>query len=105
MDAGSQITMILVLIVVLGAAYFAITIYSKRAAAQQGEAGAGPGGALGEEIEENVETIELRAAIKDRDRAAAQREKRFNLTGKDAEMAAKVLKRMLKQGREGDSRR
>ena len=102
MDAGEQITLILVLIVVLGAAYFAITIYSKRAATQQGEGSAGPGGVLGEDIEEDAGTIELRSAIKDRDHAAAQREKRFNLQGKDAEMAAKVLKRMLKHGREGD---
>lgn len=99
MAFGEQLTMLLVLIVLLGTAYFAVTTWSKRNRKQGSEGGRAALDAGGGEDEVDSAS-DLRRAMKDRDALARQREKRFQLTGKDAEVAAKVLKRMLKQDRE-----
>jgi hypothetical protein len=98
MGFGEQLTMLIVLIVVLGVAYFAITTWSKRAEAKQASA---PKAGTGLGDDEFDAAGDLREALKDRDAVAKRREQRFQLTGKDAEVAAKVLKRMLRQDRDG----
>ena len=98
MDFGEQLTMLIVLIVSLGAAYFGVTTWSKRAASRQANSPVVGGGVGDDEFDA---AGDLREAMKDRDAVAKQREKRFQLTGKDAEVAAKVLKRMLKEDRDG----
>ena len=100
MGFGEQLTYLLVLIVVLGAAYFLVTMWSKKSAGAANPAGPGSAGGAGDVDEFDV-AADLREAVDARDDVAKQREQRFNLTGRDAEVAAKVLKRMLKQGREG----
>jgi hypothetical protein len=99
MDFGEQLTMLVVLIVLLGVAYFLVTTWSKRAGSKAGDS-AGTPVDLGLDDDKDDSAADLRQAMKDRDAVAKQREKRFQLTGKDAEVAAKVLKRMLKQDRE-----
>ena len=98
MDFGEQLTMLIVMIVLLGAAYFGVTTWSKRAGDRQANSPAAGGGVDDDEFDV---AGDLREALKDRDAVAKQREQRFKLTGKDAEVAAKVLKRMLKQDRDG----
>ena len=100
MGFGEQLTMLIVLIVLLGVAYFMITTWSKRSqiTAERESARRAQASDEGEEFDK---AGDLREALRDRDVVAKQRERRFQLTGKDAEVAAKVLKRMLKQDRDG----
>ncbi len=99
MEAGDQLTVLGLLIVVLGVAYFGLTAWTKRSGKAAAKEAAGPPGGPG--VADDVDmAADLRDAVDSRDQAAKQREKRFNLTGKDAETAAKVLKRMLRQDRE-----
>ena len=96
MDFGEQLTMLIVVIVLLGAAYFGVTTWSKRSGSGQANASGARGVVDHDEFDA---ASDLRQAMESRDVVAKQREKRFQLTGKDAEVAAKVLKRMLKQDR------
>ncbi|MDA0746745.1 MAG: hypothetical protein O2954_09500 [bacterium] len=101
MEFGEQLTMLIVLIVVLGLAYMGVTFWSKKNKAAQiaGGAASPKDGSAGqkdfllEEIEE------------ERPKPKSQKgdlQQRFQLQGRDAEVAAKVLKRMLKKDQPKD---
>jgi hypothetical protein len=86
------------IIVILGVAYAAIRIWTARTkiSRESGKAG-GPGG-IGQaggngsdgQPADVIDTSDFPSSKRNRDR--------FNLSGRDAEVAAKVLKRMLSQG-------
>ena len=101
MSFGDEITQILAIIVVLLLAFVGLNFYSKqkkaREAARQEAAekegltspGGSAGGAIGLGDSTGGKTTSVTASRK------AQTAERFQLTGKDAENAAKVIKRMF----------
>jgi hypothetical protein len=106
MNFTEELTMLVGLILVLGLAYMGVTFWSKRPVAPGAAGGGGAGGADGtgsnavadmalDELEENEpkRPVDRQTNLKER----------FKLSGKDAEVAAKVLKRMLKQGKDSRS--
>lgn len=102
MSSGVQLTQLIVIIVILVAAYFGVMMWTKRVG-KEGSAGggllglggdAGGGGATG-----GGEDGRSSVSYDDQVPKGPDRKKgRFDLQGRDAEVAAKVLKRMLKQG-------
>ncbi len=103
---GEAVQMI-VIIVVLVIAYVGITAWTKRPgrggggdAAGGGVTGAG-GGPLSDGVDDPAGAASLGDTIQSRGGSGSRRdEKRFQLQGHDAEMAARVLKRMLKQDKD-----
>jgi hypothetical protein len=105
MDFADEATMLVGLILVLGLAYMGVTFWSKKSGAPKaggGMGGGGEGNSAGggpnampgmDELDDNP------ANSRPVDKATALRE-RFKLQGRDAEVAAKVLKRMLKPGKD-----
>ena len=99
MDFSDEITQLVVVIVVLLMAYLGINMWTKRGSGftipsigggGKGDTGVdGEGGTYIDSMDDSVE--------KPRGSSAADRHgDRFNLTGSDAEAAAKVLRRMLR---------
>ena len=108
MDYAAEATQLFVIVVVLVVAYFGVMFWTKRVNNRpQGEAGGGGGGGLGGFFSggASVGGSSGMAGVSDEDigttsgkKKGADRNKgRFQLQGRDAEVAAKVLKRMLKQ--------
>ncbi len=114
MSFGEEITQILVIIVVLLMAFFGLNFWTKRKKAtaeiqQQAAENAGlasPGGsaAAGASLDGSAAVgADMGEAMAEKSTSAtksrqAKNMERFDLKGKDAEAAAKVLKRMLKTG-------
>ena len=103
MDAADELTMVVGMILVLGLAYMGVTFWSKKAGTpSSGGPGGGQGG-IGEKGSAQQEAIDklLLDEVQEKKSGGVKRDgqlrERFQLQGKDAEMAAKVLKRMLKQ--------
>lgn len=103
---GEAVQMIVV-IVVLVIAYAGIMAWTKRSGKGGGGGVAGGGvsgagdGPLSEGLDGLAGTSSLGGAVKSRSGSGSRRdEKRFQLQGHDAEMAARVLKRMLKQDKD-----
>lgn len=91
MSSGDQLTQVVVIVVILVAAYFGVMMWTKRVG-KGGSAGGGGATAVGEDGGSSVSYDDQVPMGPDR------KKDRFNLQGRDAEVAAKVLKRMLKQG-------
>ena len=117
MDFTEEVTQLAVIIVVLLVAYLGINMWTKRGggitipsmggrASGGGEAGEGGTGAGGVDVagldvdgaDDGLDGYPRSGSVADR------HGDRFNLTGRDAEAAAKVLKRMLQQDEEFKSR-
>jgi len=114
MSFGQEITQILVIIVILLMAFFGLNFWTKRKKAaaelqQQAAENAGlvaPGGsdAAGASLDGSAAAgADMGEAMAEKSTSAtkssqAKSMERFDLKGKDAEAAAKVLKRMLKTG-------
>ena len=109
MDFTEEVTMLVGLILVLGLAYMGVTFWSKRPVAPGAAGGDGTaaGGAAGKGqnavADMALEELEEKQPPAHVDRQTDLKE-RFQLSGKDAEVAAKVLKRMLKQGKDNRSK-
>ena len=104
MDFGEQITQLLLVILALLVAFFGVTFWTKRKSGQLGgepssaEAPPVPGGAGGTAGVEALGALDEATESKGGGGSGSEAAKRFqNLTGKDAEAAARILKRMLKQ--------
>ena len=100
MDAGEQLMMMLMIILVLGLAYFGVSFWSKRMGASKDGSGAGGGTGAGapgnlSHLLDEVEEVQSDSQTREK------RTQRLDLTGARAEMAAKVLKRMLKEDQKG----
>lgn len=115
MDFSDELVMLILVILVLGLAYMGLSYWSNRA--PTGGAGSGGGTGVGKGAgggfgamagsgfagEGDDASAPLNDGMASRpDVGSRKNEKRFNLQGKDAELAAKVLKRMLKQGETQD---
>lgn len=99
MEMSEQLTMLIVLILVLGLAYMGVNFWSKR---NRAAGGGGPARQNTDPADLLLEEVgEERPRAKSRERDIQQR---FQLQGRDAEMAAKVLKRMLKQDQQKNNR-
>ena len=110
MNFADEATMLVGLILVLGLAYMGVTFWSKKSGSSSGGGGilgglsggadtsAGPGGPATNAVADMAldELKDKQPADQTVDRATELRN-RFKLEGKDAEVAAKVLKRMLNQ--------
>ena len=110
MNFADEATMLVGLILVLGLAYMGVTFWSKKSGSSSGGGGilgglsggadtsVGAGGPATNAVADMAldELEEKQPADKNVDRTTELR-KRFKLEGKDAEVAAKVLKRMLSQ--------
>ncbi|MBK35511.1 MAG: hypothetical protein CME26_08275 [Gemmatimonadetes bacterium] len=105
MSFTDELTQLIVVVVMLIAAYSGVMIWTRRSggASKAGGGGGlfGMGGGAGSGGDDDAARPSL--GLDDEDSGAsvpkgADRHKgRFNLSGRDAEVAAKVLKRMLKQ--------
>lgn len=108
MDYSAELTQLVIIAVVLGAAWFGVNIWTRRMKNRDPEAGGGGmgmfgggGGAAGGSaadpgtagggLDGDIDDVSIPKSGPDRHKG------RFQLTGRDAETAAKVLKRMLKQ--------
>ncbi len=101
MDSGEQLVMMLMVILVLGLAYFGVTFWSTRRSASTDGPGAG-GGPGGSELPAHLShLLDETEPVESASDARQKRTQRLDLTGARAEMAAKVLKRMLKDDRQG----
>ena len=110
MNFADEATMLVGLILVLGLAYMGVTFWSKKSGSSSGGGGilgglsggadtsAGAGGPATNAVADMAldELKDKQPADQTVDRATELRN-RFKLEGKDAEVAAKVLKRMLNQ--------
>ena len=110
MSFADEATMLVGLILVLGLAYMGVTFWSKKSGSSSGGGGilgglsggadtsAGAGGPATNAVADMAldELKDKQPADQTVDRATELRN-RFKLEGKDAEVAAKVLKRMLNQ--------
>ncbi|HAA75604.1 TPA: hypothetical protein DCE37_10820 [Candidatus Latescibacteria bacterium] len=108
MDYTAEVTQLLVIVIVLGAAYIGVQVWTRSQKNRDGggggllgrfggggdSAGAAGGGApLGGGLDDEDSDLGGVGGGKGSDRNKG----RFQLQGRDAEVAAKVLKRMLKQ--------
>ena len=108
MDYTAEVTQLLVIVIVLGAAYIGVQVWTRSQKNRDGggggilgrfggggdSAGAAGGGApLGGRLDDEESDLGGVGGGKGSDRNKG----RFQLQGRDAEVAAKVLKRMLKQ--------
>ena len=102
MDHSAEATQLIVVIVILVVAYFGVMVWTRRVKNRPpGEGGGGigvSGGAAGgiagsADDTDDIDGMGVPAKKKGPDRHKG----RFQLQGKDAETAAKVLKRMLQQ--------
>ena len=102
MDHSAEATQLIVVIVILVVAYFGVMVWTRRVKNRPpGEGGGGigvSGGAAGgiagsADDTDDIDGMGVPAKKKGPDRHKG----RFQLKGKDAETAAKVLKRMLQQ--------
>ncbi len=119
MDYMAEATRLFFIVVVLVVAYFGVMVWTRRVNNQNhggggvsglfgggGLLGGGSSGPAGESSSANFDDSDGSVSIPTAKKAADLNKGRFELTGGDAETAAKVLKRMLKQDsglREGDS--
>ena len=97
MDSSDQLVLMLVIILALGLAYVGVNFWSKRMAASKdssGSAGTGVPAHLSH-LEDETEAVESTSQTREK------RTQKLDLTGARAEMAAKVLKRMLKDDGKG----
>ena len=97
---GTEVTHLIGIIIALVVVYGGVMLWTKHAKQQSGAQAPAPGVA-GPGVDAGV----LGVGEDDQSRPEGGRKKgseRFSLTGRDAEVAAKVLKRMLKQGRKDD---
>lgn len=94
---GGEVAQLMVIIVVLAVIYGGVMFWTKRPGQdKKAQPGMGNlGGSLG------VTGFDDDATASPGGSRAKKNSERFKLTGRDAEVAAKVLKRMLKQDREG----
>ena len=104
MSSGDQLTQVVVIVVILVAAYFGVMMWTKRVG-KGGSAGGGGGllglggGAVGGGATAVGEDGGSSVSYDDQVPMGPDSKKgRFNLQGRDAEVAAKVLIRMLQQG-------
>ena len=100
MSFMDQLTQLIVVVVMLVVAYFGVMVWTRRANKEGGGGGLfGMGGGAGAESG-GAHDLDDVSAGPDIPKSADRNKGRFNLTGRDAEVAAKVLKRMLKQDRD-----
>ena len=93
MSFADEATMLVGLILVLGLAYMGVTFWSKKSGSSS--AGGPATNAVADMALDQLEDKQPANQTVDR---ATELRVRFKLEGKDAEVAAKVLKRMLNQG-------
>lgn len=106
MDYAAEATQLFGIVVVLVVAYFGVMVWTRRQNSGHGGAGGGGlfgggggmlgGGAAGAPGEDAAGGIEPEVDIPS-SKGSDRHKGRFQLQGRDAETAAKVLKRMLKQ--------
>ena len=105
MGFTEQLTLLVAIIIVLGVILTVVTMWSKRSGSASGGGGGGGlfglGGGGGDSIDlENQ--IDLDEVVEEYPRPGDRKKgPRFELKGPQAEIAAKVLKRWLKQDRDG----
>jgi len=100
MPMPSEVNHLILIIIALIVVYGGVMFWTKHAK-QQSDAKAGGPGVAG--VGMDVGGLGLGEAEADEPGVGPKKNsERFNLTGRDAENAAKVLKRMLKQGRESE---
>lgn len=104
MSFMDQLTQLIVVVVMLVVAYFGVMVWTRRANKEGGGGTGGGGGLFGMGGGAGVESggahdLDDVSAGPDIPKSA-DRKGRFNLTGRDAEVAAKVLKRMLQQDKD-----
>jgi hypothetical protein len=109
MDYEAEATQLFVIVIVLVAAYFGVQVWTRRVNNNNGgEGGGGAGGGMmgnlfggggsdagagmSRGVDDDVDGMGVPAP-----KGANRNKGRFQLQGRDAEVAAKVLKRMLKQ--------
>ena len=107
MGFEEQLTTLLILILVLGLAYAGVNYWSRKGADLKGgllgKLVGGGGAASSDELapgaglDGDMGDEGPRPSMSATGERVRQLNKRYELSGKDAEMAAKVLKRMLKQ--------
>ena len=102
MDRTAEATQLFVVIVVLVVAYFGVMLWTRsRKNKASGEGGGGigvSGGLAGGIAASGNDTDDIDGEVIPAKKTGPDRHKgRFQLQGKDAETAAKVLKRMLQQ--------
>ena len=99
MDYGGEATQLFFVVILLVVAYFGVMIWTRRVNKRQPGEGVGGsgriagGGAVSAADTDYVDETGTPAGKE----VANRRKGRFQLQGKDAEVAAKVLKRMLSQ--------
>ena len=97
--------MLLAIIIVLGLILAGVTIWSRRSGSADGGGDSGGGGFFGlggggTEAGDLEDQIALDDAMEEYPRPSDRKKERFELKGSQAEIAAKVLKRWLKEGEE-----
>lgn len=102
MGFTDQLTQLIVVVVVLILAYFGVMMWTKRVGKEGGTGGGGLFGLGGGSHTAPSASLGLNdhAAETEIPKSTDRTKGRFNLTGRDAEVAAKVLKRMLKQDKD-----
>jgi len=93
---SDELTQMVLIVVVLIVAYAGLKAWTKRSG-QGGDAGGAGSTGLGTQHEQMLANLEAEIEVERPKSRKERNEERFTLTGKDAEAAAKVLKRMLKQ--------
>ena len=106
MGFAEQLTMLLAIIIVLGVILAGVTIWSRRSGSGDGGGSGGGGffglgslGGGGTESGDLKDQIELEDVMEEYPKPSdRKKERRFDLKGPQAEIAAKVLKRWLRDG-------
>ena len=93
----NELPQLIIIIVVLLVAYGGIRVWTSRRPSENADGS--PGGGVGQSATDQHLADVIVHDHSDIPRADRNKS-RFNLTGKDAEVAAKVLKRMLSQDKE-----